>query len=533
MPSLKINMITLCALSTLNFLPVAQGHSWVEEFQVVDTNGSYIGDRGYSRGYMARTDPGYNGFSMEYLLPQTGVRISATDALCHPSQRSSNYTNPAYPKLQATPGSTVAMKYLENGHVTLPWNQLGKPAGAGTVFVYGTTQPSDNEQIADVLNWSSDGTGGNGKGFLMTAQNFDDGRCHQINCGNVSIDRQTLFPAHIAGQPDSNIEQWCETDLQIPTTVAPGTLSVYWVWQWPTEPGHDCTYPNGKDEYYTTCSDFEIIAGSGSNGDAAILVETVTTHTLAQENPQSTAVSNFQSRGAITTSPVVIMMSGTSTIGQVTTAESSFYAQCSAAGGNVAPKVNFAANCAPVSVFTGAASASAASAVAHYATTNGLAAAATATGNSSSPPTMTSGTSIPAPSMSVSNLTSAASYAASSTSSSLGTVTVTVTDMVTVLATSSQATSTSSEFTSTYSAPASSSTLISSSAYSAPASSASYPLSPSGVAAPSLSGAASGTIIFPTISTAAALPSGAVANVFVGSDNLASEHRRAHARHFR
>ncbi|EMC99914.1 hypothetical protein BAUCODRAFT_56205, partial [Baudoinia panamericana UAMH 10762] len=246
-------------LAALALLPSTFAHSWIEEFQVVGSNGSYIGDRGFPRGYVARTDPGYNGFTMNYLLPQAGVRIDSSDLLCHPSQRSSNYTNPAYPKIQVTPGSYVAMKYLENGHVTLPWNQLGKPTAGGTVFVYGTTQPSDAEKIADVLAWDKAGTGGNGKGFLMTAQNFDDGRCHQINCGNISVDRQTLFPDHVQGQPGSNVEQWCETDLQIPTSQVAGTLTVYWVWQWPTEPNADCTYPEGKDEYYTTCSDFEVV----------------------------------------------------------------------------------------------------------------------------------------------------------------------------------------------------------------------------------------------------------------------------------
>ncbi|KAK1088045.1 hypothetical protein LTR33_000733, partial [Friedmanniomyces endolithicus] len=126
----------LLALAALTSLPTTSAHSWNEEFQVISTNGTYIGDRGFPRGYMARTDPGYNGFSMEWLVPQDGVRISSTNLLCHPAQQTSNYSNPAYPKLQVTPGSYVAMKYLENGHVTLPWNQLGKPPGGGTVFVY-------------------------------------------------------------------------------------------------------------------------------------------------------------------------------------------------------------------------------------------------------------------------------------------------------------------------------------------------------------------------------------------------------------
>ncbi|KAK3109908.1 hypothetical protein LTR53_016353, partial [Teratosphaeriaceae sp. CCFEE 6253] len=407
---------TLIALAALTSLPTTSAHSWIEEFQVINSNGSYIGDRGYPRGYMARTDPGYNGFSMMNLLPAANVRISSDDLLCHAAQQTSNYSNPAYPKLQVTPGSYVAMKYLENGHVTLPWNQLGKPAGAGTVFVYGTTQPSNTEKIADVLAWTRDGKGGNAKGFLMTAQNFDDGRCHQINCGNISTDRQTLYPAHVTGQPGSSVEQWCETDLKIPTSVAPGTLSVYWVWQWATEANHDCTYPQGKDEYYTTCADFDVVASTGGTVDANILAE-ADTHTLAQENPQSTAVADFQSRTAFTSSPPVVVISGTKTLGLNAKIAATFASACSATG-NVAPDVTVPGGCAPVSIFSGAALASASAAVQQFATTQRLAAAPAATDSPAAP--------TQSPSTTVASASSAVTPAAS------GPITVTMTATTTV-----------------------------------------------------------------------------------------------------
>ncbi|KAK4945054.1 hypothetical protein LTR10_015731 [Elasticomyces elasticus] len=430
---------SLLALAALSTLPAALAHSWIEEFQVIDSNGSYIGDRGFPRGYMARTDPGYNGFVMNYLLPETGVRITSNDSLCHPAQRTSNYTNPAYPKLQVTPGSYVAMKYLENGHVTLPWNQLGKPPGGGTVFVYGTTQPSDDEKIANVLPWTSDGKGGNGKGFLMTAQNFDDGRCYQINCGNISTDRQTLFPNHVADQPTSVIEQWCETDLKIPETIAAGTLSVYWVWQWPTESNKDCTYPDGKDEYYTTCSDVEIVAG-GSDADAKILAE-VGTNTLAQENPQTTAVSGFKSRNAFSTDPAMVVIEGTKTIGKVVKAAATFMSACSATG-NVAPDVTIPGSCAQVSIFSGAPVSSAAQAAKQFATTMNLAAPAAPTGHSGAAPVLpissTANTTltqtVPAPLSS-----SGASEAGEQTVTATTTVDHTITAIVTEMPSSSTA----------------------------------------------------------------------------------------------
>ncbi|KAF2863960.1 hypothetical protein K470DRAFT_267463 [Piedraia hortae CBS 480.64] len=91
--------------------------------------------------------------------------------------------------------------------------------------------------MVDVLQWMKDGKGDNGHGFLMAAQIYNDGRCHQLNCGNVSLTRQVLFLNHVPGQPTSSLEQWCESNVQITAS----------------HPEADCTYPDGKDEYYTTC----------------------------------------------------------------------------------------------------------------------------------------------------------------------------------------------------------------------------------------------------------------------------------------
>ncbi|KAF1351301.1 hypothetical protein BDV97DRAFT_280357, partial [Delphinella strobiligena] len=241
----------------------SNAHSWVEEMQAISDNGSYTGDYGYTRGYMARTEGGFNGDSVDYLLPPLTsgrTRINGDDLLCHPSQRTSNYTAD-YPQLQITSGGYIAMKYLENGHVTLPQNQKRKPKAAGTVFIYATTQPSDTEKIADVLEWTSNGSGGNKRGNLIGSQNFDDGRCHQLNSGAISLQRQQQFPDRVPGQPTSQVEQWCESDVQIPASLAKSgeTLTIYWVWQWPTEPGQDPSLPDGKDEYYTSCSDVMIV----------------------------------------------------------------------------------------------------------------------------------------------------------------------------------------------------------------------------------------------------------------------------------
>lgn len=295
------------AVAILALAGPTQAHSWVEEMQAIGPNGSYTGDYGYPRGYVARTDPGFTGDSDDYLLPPLTsgrTRINGDDLLCHPSQRTAKYSS-QYPQLQITPGGYLAMKYLENGHVTLPQNQLGKPKAGGTVFIYATSKPSDTEKIADVLDWTTTGSGGDKRGTLIASNSFDDGRCHQINSGTISQQRQQQFPDRVAGQPTSQVEQWCETDVQIPASIAKAgdSLTLYWVWQWPTAPGGaDPTYPDGKDEYYTSCADVKIV----DKLDSAAPV-----HTLVQQDPQTNAVSDYKSRTALTQSPSVTLAGAT------------------------------------------------------------------------------------------------------------------------------------------------------------------------------------------------------------------------------
>ena len=296
---------SLLCLALLSSTVVA--HTWIEQMQVIGTNGSYIGDYGYPRGYVSRTDAGFNGFSNKWQLPSPDTdtsRTRITDKMmaCHPNQRTPNYSQ-QYPKLSVAPGAYVAMKYLENGHVTQPFIPAGKPEGSGTVWIYGTYSPSDAETLVDVLSWTADGKGGNGKGFLMTAQNYDDGRCYQINQSPTSVNRQMTDGNHAPSQPTSQLEQWCESDLLVPSNSQVGkTLTVYWVWGWATAmqtEGAMC----GKDEYYTTCSDFDIVEGGD---ELSKIVAAPKVHTIRQQDPQTIAVSNYQSRTAHAPTPTII-----------------------------------------------------------------------------------------------------------------------------------------------------------------------------------------------------------------------------------
>lgn len=284
-------------LSVAVFVGMVLAHTWNEQLSVIE-NGIFVGNHGYPRGYACRTAPGFFDGRMTYQLPPPQdpgrTRINDSDFLCAPTQRTANQTE-NFPRLAVSQGSYMAMKYLENGHVTLPSNTPGKPAGGGTVFVFGTSQPSNNELLVDVLQWTTNGTGGDGRGRLLTAQNFDDGRCYQINTGSISLARQQEFPDPVQEQPGSSHEQWCETDVAIPSNVAVGsTYTLYWVWQWPTAPGTPGVL-EGKDEYYTTCSDIDIVTKPIQGGMS---------NPLPQQDPQAAAVSNYQTRAAYKPTPL-------------------------------------------------------------------------------------------------------------------------------------------------------------------------------------------------------------------------------------
>ena len=283
----------------------AIAHSWIEQMNVIDAQGNYTGLPGYPRGYVDRASPGFSDSMMTYLLPPDSAgrtRVNASDLLCMSTQRTANNNTQSFPSLFAQPGDYVAMKYLENGHVTLPQNQLGKPGSAGLVYVYATTTPIANETLTNVLSWTTNNTLDRGR--LLSIQNFDDGRCYQINSGSISVARQKEFPDPVPGQPGSVHEQWCETDVQVPTDAQAGSLTVYWVWQWPTMPNVDPSLPDGKDEIYTTCSDFHIVTNSTINEVDPSEVQ------LLVQDPQMQANKNYTIRAANQTIPTNAMFLG-------------------------------------------------------------------------------------------------------------------------------------------------------------------------------------------------------------------------------
>ena len=244
--------------------PLATGHSWVEQMMVIAPNGTLVGEPGFARGNVLRGSAGFSDPTMVNLLPPDGRainQIQSSDLMCKSSQTSSTQTDGS-PRLQAAAGDAVALRYQENGHVTLPDNQPGKPQNRGTVYVYGTTHPSPDDSFLAIHRvWNADGTGGDGRGRLLSTRNFDDGQCYQTNGGQISQQRQQQYK-HDADKL-MGADLWCQQDIQLPSDASSGKpYTLYWVWDWPTMPGTS-GFPDGKQEIYTTCMDIDIVDDTG------------------------------------------------------------------------------------------------------------------------------------------------------------------------------------------------------------------------------------------------------------------------------
>lgn len=297
--------ILKATFAALAVAPHAWGHTWIEQIRNINDKGDYVGQYGYPRGMVSKTDPGFNGFSMNWELPagQQKLFIDETTPLCHTAQRKQVQSSDKYPRLQATPGGYIAMRYQENGHVTLPQNQLGKPKKAGTVFVYGTTEPQEDEKLVNVLQWTKDGQGGNKKGILVTMNDYDDGRCYEMkaDASTVREERMKDFPNFAMGQvvdgQPGNYPLACETNVQLPNTAPLGKpYTFYWVWQWNTAPGIDPGLPKGKDEYYSTCIDVDV-----ASPEVAMATVADKKYAVGQQDAMSKAVPDFNQRTALMT----------------------------------------------------------------------------------------------------------------------------------------------------------------------------------------------------------------------------------------
>ena len=233
-------------------------HSWVEQLMVIGPDGTFVGEPGYPRANVLRGSPDFGDPVMVNLLPANGgTAITDAEPMCKESQATPNQSEGS-PRLKAAPGSLVSLRYQENGHVTLPDAQLGKAKNRGTVYVYGTKEPRPTDTFLDIHNvWTADGSGGDKRGRLLVAQNFDDGQCYQVNGGPISTERQSEFPHEPT--PLMGGDLWCQNNIKLPEEATAGSAyTLYWVWDWATEADVDPGLPKGKAETYTTCMDVDV-----------------------------------------------------------------------------------------------------------------------------------------------------------------------------------------------------------------------------------------------------------------------------------
>ena len=144
MPSLRKTFVAALAA-----FPIVHSHSWGEQLRNIDDKGKYVGAYGYPRGMVDRGQKGPDGKdtdnSMTWRMPESNtegkVFIDADQLLCAPMQREQQQSSEKFPRLKTVPGGFIAIRYQENGHVTLPQNNPEKPEKGGTVYVYGTKEP--------------------------------------------------------------------------------------------------------------------------------------------------------------------------------------------------------------------------------------------------------------------------------------------------------------------------------------------------------------------------------------------------------
>jgi hypothetical protein len=229
-----ISTRAVAAASFLALVAPVVSHSWVEQLVRIAPNGTFYGPPGYISGYVPRNVPGFGDPMDVFQIPtRSNNSILPSDNICKPTQTIGNYTQTS-PMLVAGAGDWIALRHQENGHVSLPHNQAGKPENRGTIYIYGTTQPSNDDTLLGIHNqWNANGTGGDGRGKLIATRNYDDGRCRQINNGDISKARQKQYPK-VADQLQG-ADLWCQSDIQLPSDLGSnGTYTIYWVWEWNT-----------------------------------------------------------------------------------------------------------------------------------------------------------------------------------------------------------------------------------------------------------------------------------------------------------
>ncbi|KAL7273845.1 hypothetical protein RUND412_003281 [Rhizina undulata] len=236
---MRFNSLTTQILGAAFLAIGVNSHSWIDNLRVVGVTLGITSDisnntLGYIRAYEGHIDA-----SATYLIQDPQLEVN----ICRPSQQTSTNT-PDYPRLEAPAGAYIQGEYLENGHISKP---TAPDAIVGDIYWYGTFEPKVDETLANVRNWTLDGSGGNKRGMLLAKpSSFDDGVCIEPNGSPIATERL----AEGLGGP-------CKSVFKIPETAKAGQrLTVYWVWDYsgalgPSVPNHV--------QWYTSCMDIDII----------------------------------------------------------------------------------------------------------------------------------------------------------------------------------------------------------------------------------------------------------------------------------
>jgi len=274
----------LLAASLLPFFcGTAVGHSWPEQTFRLAPNGTMVGAPGFERSHVVRGERPED--SIVWLIPPNGREkvIQPDDKIARPDQRALNEGSYSekFPMLKVAAGDFVAIKYLENGHVSRPeLSNPTKPVNRGTVYLYGTTENDlSNYNMVDIhLKWTADGNGGDKKGRLLATRNYDDGQCHEAipvtgDPEGITTHRQAMIGANADEPVNGGLS--CQSDVQIPFDIPTGQVfTVIWVWDWPTmnvagvpvpPASYDANSPDSGKPYvtvpelYTGVVDFQLV----------------------------------------------------------------------------------------------------------------------------------------------------------------------------------------------------------------------------------------------------------------------------------
>ncbi|PNH45916.1 hypothetical protein VD0004_g2046 [Verticillium dahliae] len=210
-------------LAAILFGPqLANSHSWVERLNRIASNGTMVEPAGFAAGFSGR-GAGFSDIAVTNEVSGAGL------PLC--KQPVTAPQDPSFPVLTAAPGDQIAIRYLENGHVTNL--EPGRLDHGGVVYIYGTTDPRPDDTLADIhLKWTPDGKGGDGRGKLLATRKYDDGRCYEANGFDRSDRRQDEFPVQTNELTGPN--NWCQSDVSLAKDLPQGTqYTLYWVWNWP------------------------------------------------------------------------------------------------------------------------------------------------------------------------------------------------------------------------------------------------------------------------------------------------------------